>query len=101
MTSQRALTHQFILLTHQFILLTHPYQSYLLEQLGVWRHYEQWLPAVRRYMTLLRQPLETRLKNEVKIGKWDQMTTYGLLEHSEKIHRKLNNFIRWVDYNKY
>ena len=51
-------------------------------------------PRTRPINAPLQAPLETRLKNEVKIGKWDQMSTYGLIEHSEKIHRKLNKFIR-------
>lgn len=41
-----------------------------------------------------RGPIERRLKGEVKIGKWDQLSTYGLIEHSERVHKKLNKFIR-------
>jgi hypothetical protein len=57
---------------------------------GMWRYYEQFLSTVRTFQDQLREPIETRLKGEVKIGKWDQLSTYGLIEHSEKIHRKLN-----------
>lgn len=62
--------------------------------MGVWRYYEQFLSAVRRFQDLLRGPIERRLKGEVKIGKWDQLSTYGLIEHSERVHKKLNKFIR-------
>ena len=58
--------------------------------MGVWRYYQQFLPAVRKFQDLLRGPIERRLKGEVKIGKWDQLSTYGLLDHSERVHKKLN-----------
>jgi MoxR-like ATPase len=58
--------------------------------MGVWRYYQQFLPAVRRFQDILRDPIEKRLKGEVKIGKWDQLSTYGLIEHSERVHKKLN-----------
>ena len=58
--------------------------------MGVWRYYEQFLSVVRRFQDILREPIERRLKGEVKIGKWDQLSTYGLIEHSERVHKKLN-----------
>lgn len=58
--------------------------------MGVWRYYQQFLPAVRAFQDMLRGPIERRLKGEVKIGKWDQLSTYGLIEHSERVHKKLN-----------
>ena len=62
--------------------------------MGVWRYYQQFLPAVRRFQDILRDPIEKRLKGEVKIGKWDQLSTYGLIEHSERVHKKLNKVCR-------
>lgn len=64
---------------------------------GVWRYYEQFLPAVRKFQDTLSNPIQTRIKNEIKIGKWDDLNTYALLEHSEKIHRKLSRIIQ--EYN--
>ena len=61
---------------------------------GVWRYYVQFLPLVRRYQDNCRDPLITRIRGEVKIGKWDQMSTYALMAHSEKTHGKLNKLIR-------
>ena len=58
--------------------------------MGVWRYYQQFLPAVRNFQDLLRAPIERRLKGEVKIGKWDRLSTYGLIEHSDRMHKKLN-----------
>ena len=58
--------------------------------MGVWRYYQQFLSVVRRFQDILREPIERRLKGEVKIGKWDQLSTYGLIEHSERVHKKLN-----------
>ena len=58
--------------------------------MGVWRYYQQFLPAVRSFQDLLRSPIERRLKGEVKIGKWDRLSTYGLIEHSDRMHKKLN-----------
>lgn len=40
---------------------------------AIWRHFEQFLPLVRQFQNLLKDPIQTRLKGEVKIGKWDQV----------------------------
>jgi MoxR-like ATPase len=61
---------------------------------GIWQYYDQFLPIVRNFQDLLKGPIQTKLKGEVKIGKWDQLNTYALIEYSEKIHRKLNKFLR-------
>jgi len=61
---------------------------------GIWRYYAQFLPLVRNFQDSHRDPLITRIRGEVKIGKWDQMSTYALMAHSEKTHGKLNKLIR-------
>lgn len=61
---------------------------------GLWQYFEQFLPVVRKFQDLLREPIQGRLKGEVKMGKWDQLNTYALIEYSDKIHRKLNKFLR-------
>ena len=61
---------------------------------GLWRYYDQFLPAVRKFQDSLKASIQKRLKDEVKMGKWDQLNTYAVIEHSEKAHRKLNKFLR-------
>ena len=59
----------------------------------LWRYYDQFLPIVRNFQEILKNPIEQKIKDEVKIGKWDQYGSYAVLEASEKTHRKLNKFI--------
>jgi len=61
---------------------------------GIWHYFDQFLPIVRKFQDVLKNPIQTRLKGEVKMGKWDQLNTYALIEYSDKIHRKLNKFLR-------
>lgn len=61
---------------------------------GVWQYYDQFLPAIRKFQETLKSPIQQKLKDQIKIGKWDQMNTYALIEHSERVHRKLNKLIR-------
>ena len=61
---------------------------------SVWQYYDQFLPAVRRFQSSLREPIQQRLRGEVKMGKWDQLNAYALIEHSERTHRKLTKFLR-------
>eukprot|EP01038_Epipyxis_sp_PR26KG_P006887 gene6887-9437_t len=61
---------------------------------NIWEYYQQFLSEVRSFQETLKQPIQKRLNEEVKISKWDQMNTYALIEHSEKIHRKLNKILR-------
>jgi midasin (ATPase involved in ribosome maturation) len=61
---------------------------------GVWRYYAQFLPSVRSFMDTLKGPIQQRLHDEIKLSKWDQLGTYAVIEHSEKIHRKLHRLMR-------
>ncbi|CAM9188295.1 unnamed protein product, partial [Ectocarpus fasciculatus] len=62
--------------------------------MNMWKFYDQFLSAVRGFQDILKSPIQKRIKDEIKISKWDQLSSYGLMEHSEKIHRKLNKIIR-------
>lgn len=62
--------------------------------LGVWQYYQQFLPGVRKFQDLLRIPLQQKVKNEVKLGKWDTLNVYALMENADKIHRKLTKFVK-------
>jgi midasin len=61
---------------------------------GVWCYYSQFLPTVRKFQELLKTPLQTRLNDEIKISKWDELNVYAVMEHSERVHRKLTKIIR-------
>ena len=61
---------------------------------GVWQYYQQFLPSVRKFQDLLRIPLQQKVKEEVKLGKWDSLNIYALMESSDKIHRKLSKFVK-------
>jgi uncharacterized protein with von Willebrand factor type A (vWA) domain len=61
---------------------------------GVWCYYSQFLPTVRKFQELLKAPLQTRLNDEIKISKWDELNVYAVMEHSERVHRKLTKIIR-------
>lgn len=61
---------------------------------GIWQYFLQYLPMTRRFMSLLKQPLHQKVKDEIKLGKWDNLNAFALLESSEKIHRKLSNIVK-------
>lgn len=61
---------------------------------GVWQYYEQFLGSARQFQNRLKSPIQQRLKDEIKISRWDQLNTYAVIEHSAKVHRKLNKIIR-------
>jgi hypothetical protein len=61
---------------------------------GVWQYYDQYLPIIRQFQDSLKSPIQDKLRDQSKIGKWDQLHTYAVIEHSERIHRKLNKLIR-------
>ena len=61
---------------------------------GVWQYYSLFLPAVRSFQEMLKSPIEKRIRDEIKISKWDHLNAYAVMEHSERVHRKLNKLIR-------
>jgi midasin (ATPase involved in ribosome maturation) len=65
--------------------------------LGIWEYYFSFLPLIRRFQSLMKKPIEDKIKNEVKLGKWDSLNLYALIEISEKINRKLNKFLHEYD----
>jgi len=60
---------------------------------GLWQYYNAFLPSVRDFQERLRRPIYDKIRDEVKISKWDVLNTYSLLEHSDKVHRKLSRLI--------
>lgn len=53
-------------------------------------------PLLTKLESLIR-PLESKLKDEVKLAKWDDQTYYALAESTEKNHRKLMKVLAKVD----
>ena len=60
-------------------------------------HYKRFVPLVLQTKDKLREPIEKRLKDEVKLAKWDEQSYYSLAESSEKNHRKLMKCLREYD----
>eukprot|EP00981_Chlorochromonas_danica_P002653 scaffold521_cov177-Ochromonas_danica.AAC.7 len=61
---------------------------------GMWRSYANYLTNVRQFQDLFQQPLQQKVKDEVKLNKWDDITVIALIENSEKINRKLNKYLK-------
>jgi len=60
-------------------------------------YYSQFLGIVGRYWERLKADIAKKLKDEVKLTKWDEQNYYALTESIEKNHRKLNKFLREYD----
>ena len=56
---------------------------------SIWGHYSQFSSLILETKKARRAPIEKKLKDEVKLAKWDEQTYYSLAESSEKSHRKL------------
>jgi midasin (ATPase involved in ribosome maturation) len=52
-------------------------------------YYTQFSSVIEKVKVELRKPLENKLKDEVKLAKWDEQSYYALAESAEKSHRKL------------
>ncbi|RHY33814.1 hypothetical protein DYB32_001374 [Aphanomyces invadans] len=61
----------------------------------LYRYYAQHLKYNLHPMwARLRQPIQTKLNEFVKISKWDEQTYYSLAQSAEKSHRTLMKFVR-------
>jgi midasin (ATPase involved in ribosome maturation) len=64
---------------------------------SLYQYYSQFMVFLTSYVARERQPLEERLRNEVKLAKWDEQSYYSLASSSEKNHRKLMTILRDYD----
>ncbi len=64
---------------------------------SLFEHYSKFIPVVEFEKMKLRGPIETKLKNEVKLAKWDEQSYYALAESAEKSHMKLMRIVREYD----
>ena len=88
---------QLLLLLSRFLKLQleqHRVQNSVLElNMNVLYHttrmYSVFLPSVQAYIQTIRGPIEKQLKDQVKLGKWDDQSYFSLRETVNKIHRQL------------
>lgn len=60
-------------------------------------YYEQFKSFLEEKKQELRRPIEKKLKDEVKLAKWDEQTYYALADATERNHRKLMKCLREYD----
>lgn len=73
----------------RYVLATMLFQLY--------RFYAQHLGFLGRQWSGLKEPIQRKLLEFVKIARWDEQTYYSLAESAEKSHRKLMKFVRDYD----
>ncbi len=64
---------------------------------SVHAYYQQFEPIVNAKIDSMIAPIQGKLKDEVKLAKWDEQTYYALAESTEKNHRKLMKVLAEVD----
>jgi MoxR-like ATPase len=60
-------------------------------------YYCQFDAFISKHLSGLRLPFEKRLRDEVKLAKWDEQSYYALASSGEKSHRKLMMILREFD----
>lgn len=60
-------------------------------------YYAQFLPVFTAKLEAMINPIQSKIKDEVKLAKWDDQTFYALAESTEKNHRKLMKILSEVD----
>lgn len=60
-------------------------------------YYRQFRAMLESKLENLKGPIETKLKDEVKLAKWDEQSYYALAESSERNHRKLMKILSEMD----
>lgn len=56
--------------------------------------YNQFLPAIQERITQIKKPIETKLSNEIKIAKWNDINYWAVKETVVKTHKTLHKFIK-------
>eukprot|EP00980_Cylindrotheca_fusiformis_P010227 scaffold2271_cov130-Cylindrotheca_fusiformis.AAC.22 len=60
-------------------------------------YYSQFRGMLDSKLESLKGPIESKLRDEVKLAKWDEQSYYSLAESSERNHRKLMKIISEMD----
>lgn len=58
------------------------------------KYYYQFSTAVKSFINETRTPIEKKLKEDVKLAKWDDQSYYALAESAEKSYQKLSKHLR-------
>ncbi|CAM9198222.1 unnamed protein product [Discosporangium mesarthrocarpum] len=61
--------------------------------LCMWQYYSQFVDDVQSARDSVRRGIEKKLKEEVKLARWDEQSYYSLAESSVKSHRKLTKLL--------
>ena len=64
---------------------------------SIWFYYMQFFDHISSHLAHLREPIEKRLKDEVKLARWDEQSYYSLADSTEKNHRKLMKILGLFD----
>jgi hypothetical protein len=61
---------------------------------GLWRFYEQYLSDVRVIQEHTCKAVTSKLKDQVRISKWDDMTYHALMTTVERTHKQLIKYLK-------
>ena len=61
---------------------------------NVYRYYAQFLPLLQTEMFKLKEAVQLKLEDFIKISKWDDSTFYRLRKTTEASHRNLSKFVK-------
>jgi midasin (ATPase involved in ribosome maturation) len=83
---------------HQFALYSDAHGLSLFRLLiSVGTYYSQFTAFLQSWRQKMKNPIWNRLKDEVKLAKWDEQSYYSLLDSTERNHRKLMKLLREYD----
>ena len=68
---------------------------------SIWMYYSQYLPVLVKRLLDLRAPIETELKNETKLAKWDNQSYYAMAESTDRNQRKIMKILSKFDTSLY
>ncbi|KAL6070950.1 Midasin [Balamuthia mandrillaris] len=60
-------------------------------------YYAQFIDSLASGLQTMREPIEKKMKDFVKLARWDDLSHYALKLAAEKSHRKLNKFTRKME----
>jgi midasin len=61
---------------------------------NIYKYYTQFLADVNIKINLIKVPIEKKLKDFVKIARWNDISYWAVKETIEKTHRTLHKFIK-------
>lgn len=61
---------------------------------NIYKYYEQFVDDVRARIAALKSPIEKKLRDFVKIARWNDISYWAVKETVEKTHRTLHKFVK-------